>query len=54
MKERGFRKCSKFNVSGNDYRSEKEIINELLGAAIGGIAGSKIRWQFNSSRNWYG
>ena len=42
MKKEDLENVSKFNVSGNDYRSEKEIINELLGATLGGIAGSTL------------
>ena len=40
MKKEDLENVSKFNVSGDDYRSEKEIINELLGAALGTAAGS--------------
>ena len=40
MKKEDLENVSKFNVSGNDYRSEKEIINELLGATLGGVAGA--------------
>jgi hypothetical protein len=40
MKKEDLENVSKFNVSGNDYRSEKEIINELLGATLGGAAGA--------------
>ena len=42
MKKEDLENVSKFNVSGNDYRSEKEIINELLGATLGGVAGSTL------------
>ena len=42
MKKEDLENVSKFNVSGNDYRSEKEIINELLGAALGTAAGSTL------------
>ena len=42
MKKEDLENVSKFNISGNDYRSEKEIINELLGAALGTAAGSTL------------
>ena len=42
MKKEDLENVSKFNVSGDDYRSEKEIINELLGAALGTAAGSTL------------
>jgi len=42
MKKEDLENISKFNVSGNDYKSEKEIINELLGATLGGVAGSTL------------
>ena len=40
MKKEDLENVSKFNVSGDDFRSEKEIINELLGATLGGVAGA--------------
>ena len=40
MKKEDFENVSKFNVSGDAYRNEKELINELLGATLGGVAGA--------------
>ena len=42
MKKEDLDNVSKFNVSGNDYRNEKDVINELLGATLGGVAGSTL------------
>ena len=42
MKKEDLDNVSKFNVSGNDYRNEKDLINELLGATIGGAVGGKL------------
>ena len=42
VKKEDLDNISKFNVSGNDYRNEKEVINELLGATLGGIAGGTL------------
>ena len=37
-----FSNRSNINVSGTDYKAEKEIINELLGATLGGVAGATM------------
>ena len=42
MKKEDLDNVSKFNVDGNSYRSEKDAINEILGATIGGSVGGKL------------
>jgi len=42
VKKEDLDNISKFNISGDAYRNEKDVINELLGATLGGVAGATI------------
>ena len=42
MKKEDLDNVSKFNITGSDYRNEKNVINELLGATLGGVAGGTL------------